>query len=407
MNPTQSNNIPPDYMEDEINLLDLFLVLLKRKWLIFWITFLAIVASVSYSLYLPEKFTATARILPPQESKAGLSSFLPQAGGAFGGLASGLLGGGQSSSDLYVGIMKSRTVADVLINKFDLKKLWEKEYITPVYNNLSEITKINISKDTGVISVSVEVKDPQRAAAMANTYVEALDQINRTVLVTEGQRKRVFLEERLEKAKKDLINAETGLQAFQEKYNLVSINEQAKASIEGAATLRGEIIAAQTEFEVLKKFGTEKQNEAIMLKSKIEELRKQLAKIESGNPEKDADNFYIPFKELPDLGMRLARLMREKKIQEEVFELLTSQYEMAKIEEAKDMNTIQILDEAVPTDMKSSPNRALIVILSTIVGFFIAVFFAFINDFVLKVRTKDPEKYKELIRGVKFWNCKY
>ena len=403
MNPADPNSIPPECMEDEINLLDLLLVLLKRKWLIFWITFLAIVFSVCYSLYLPEKFTATARILPPQQQKSGISSLLSQAGGAFGGLASGLLGGGQSSSDVYVGIMKSRTVADVLINKFDLKKLWEAEYIDPVYKSLSGITKINVSKDTGIISVSVEEEDPQRAADMANTYISALDQINRTVLVTEGQRKRVFLEERLEKAKKDLINAETGLQAFQEKYNLVSINEQAKASIEGAATLKGEIIAAQTEFEVLKKFGTEKQNEAIMLKSKIEELRKQLAKIESGNPEKDADNFYIPFKELPDLGMRLARLMREAKIQEQVFELLTSQFEMAKIEEAKDMNTIQVLDEAVPPDRKSSPKRSMIVILSTIVGFFIAVFLAFIKEFVFKVKTQDPDRYNELVKGVKFW----
>ena len=403
MNPADPNSIPPECMEDEINLLDLLLVLLKRKWLIFWITFLAIVFSVCYSLYLPEKFTATARILPPQQQKSGISSLLSQAGGAFGGLASGLLGGGQSSSDVYVGIMKSRSVADVLITKFDLKKLWEAEYITPVYKTLSEITKINVSKDTGIISVSVEEEDPKRAAEMANTYVLALDQINRTVNITEGQRKRVFLEERLDKAKKDLINAEAGLQAFQEKYNLVSINEQAKASIEGAATLKGEIIAAQTEFEVLKKFGTEKQNEAIMLKSKIEELQKQLAKIESGNPEKNADNFYIPFKELPDLGMRLARLMREAKIQEQVFELLTSQYEMAKIEEAKDMNTIQILDEAVPPDRKSGPKRSMIVILSTIVGFFIAVFLAFIKEFVLKVKTQDPERYSELVRGVKFW----
>ncbi len=403
MNPTDPNNIPPECMEDEINLLDLLLVLLKRKWLIFWITLIAIVFSVCYSLYLPEKFTATARILPPQQQKSGISSFLSQAGGAFGGLASGLLGGGQSSSDVYVGIMKSRSVADVLINKFDLKKLWEAEYISPVYNKLSEITKINVSKDTGIISVSVEEEDPKRAAAMANIYVEALDQINRTVLVTEGQRKRVFLEERLEKAKKDLINAETGLQAFQEKYNLVSINEQAKASIEGAATLKGEIIAAQTEFEVLKKFGTEKQNEAIMLKSKIEELRKQLAKIESGNPEKNADNFYIPFKELPDLGMRLARLMREAKIQEQVFELLTSQYEMAKIEEAKDMNTIQVLDKAVPPDTRSAPKKKMIVILSTVVGFFTAIFLAFIKEFVFKVKTQDPDRYNELVKGVKFW----
>lgn len=403
MNPTESNSIPPECAEGEINLLDLLLVLLRRKWLIFWITFFAIVVSVTYSLVIPEKFTATARILPPQKPESGISSILSQAGGAFGGLAAGLLGGAQTSSDLYVGIMKSRTVADVLISKFDLKKLWDKEYLVQVYRELSDITEINVSKDTGIINVSVEEEDPKRAADMANTYVETLNQINKTVNITEGQRKRVFLEKRLEKAKKDLIKAETDLQAFQEKYKIISINEQAKAAIEGAAEIKGEIIAAQTELEVLKKFGTEKQNEAIMLKSKIEELQHQLAKIESGNPTKDGDNFYIPFKELPDLGMRLARLMREAKIQEQVFELLTSQYEMAKIEEAKDMSTIQILDEAVPPDKKSSPRRSLIVIISTIAGFFMAVFLAFVKEAILKVKTEDPDRYGELVRGIKFW----
>lgn len=391
------------YEEDEINLLDLFLVLLRRKWLILSIVFLAIAASVIISLLLPLKYTATARILPPKETSPGLSGLLSQSGGAFGGLAGSLLGG-SSSADLYVGILESRSVADRLVQKFDLKDVYEKEYLEDTYKELANNTSIDVSRKTQVISVSVEDQDPKRAADMANTYLDALDHINRTVNISEGHRKRVFLEKRLKKVKNDLMMAESALEVFQQKYGLVSISDQAKAAIEGAAQIKGDIIAAQTELEVLKKFGTEKQNEAVMLKAKIAGLKEQLERIEKGSPSSDkngSDEFFIPFNQIPDLGMKLARLMREAKIQEEVFKLITTQYEMAKIEEAKDMDTIQVLDRAVPPDKKSSPKRALIVILSTVVAFFLAVFLAFFMEYLHRVKTEDPERYHEISQAMK------
>ncbi len=391
---------PFDYAEDEINLVDLLLVLLKRKGMIFSIVFAAIALSVAVSLLLPVKYTATARILPPQESSPGISGLLSQAGGALGGLAGSIIGG-KSTPDLYVGILKSRTVADALIKKFNLKELYDEEYMENVYDKLANCTDIQVSRKDQIISVAVEDEDPQRAADMANAYVDALDRINRSVNITEGQRKRIFLEDRLKKVKQDLTKAESELRQFQEKYKLVAINEQAKAAIEGAAKIKGEIVAAQTELEVLKQFGTERQNEAVMLKSRIAELQRQLARIESGDSGKSDDDFYIPFKELPQLGMQLARLMREAKIQEKVFELLTSQYELAKIEEAKDVNTIQILDKAVPPDKKSSPKRSLIVILSTVIAFFMAVFLAFFMEYLDRLKTEDRDRYQQLIKNIR------
>jgi len=297
--------------------------------------------------------------------------------------------------------LESRSVADAIINKFNLMQKWEIEYRNDVYKKLENRTKIDVDRKNGIISISVEDEDPKVAAAMANTYVEALDRINRRVHTSSGHRKRVFLEERLKKVKEDLARAETELKAFQEKYKLIAIDEQAKAAIQGAAKIKGEIIAAQTELEVLKQFGTEKQNEAVMLKSKIAELQKQLYKIEAGNPAKD--EFYIPFKQMPTLALQLARLMREAKIQEEVFKLLTSQYELAKIEEAKDVNTIQVLDRAIPPDRKSSPNRRLIVILSTLAAFFIAVFLAFFLEYIDRIKTDDPDRYQQLANNLKPW----
>jgi uncharacterized protein involved in exopolysaccharide biosynthesis len=409
--PAPLMNVPENEFDDEINLLDLLQVVLKRKKIIGQIVVGAIVLSVIVSLLLPKMYTATARVLPPSEPGSSISSLLSQAGGAFAGLAGGLISG-KTTAELYRGILESRTVADALIEKFELKERYDKKYLVDVYKELAEKTDISVSRKDEIISVSVEDRDPQRAADMANSYVEMLDKMNRTVNINEGQRKRIFLEKRLETVQEDLGKAETALKEFQEKYKVVAIEEQAKAAIEGAGKIKGEIIMAQTELEVLKQFGTEKQNEAIMLKSKIDELQNQLERIEKGTPRKASSDplqmtgsdtdFYIPFDELPALGMQLARLMREAKIQEKVFELMTTEYELAKIEEAKDVNTIQILDKAVAPDKKSSPKRSLIVILSTFMAFFVAVFTAFIMEYIDRLKTEDPERYQQIKEGLKF-----
>jgi uncharacterized protein involved in exopolysaccharide biosynthesis len=407
--PNPAATVPPEF-EDEINLLDLLQVLLKRKKMIFWTTFCAGLLSIIISLLLPKIYTATARILPPQESESGLSGLLSQVGGGLGGLAGSLIGM-QSSSDLYVGILESRTVADGLIEKFTLKELYDCEYMTDVYEELSDRTNIGVSRTDQIISIDVEDRDPEQAADMANEYVQMLDQINRAVNISSANRKRMFLENRLKKVKADLAAAEQTLKEFQEKYNLVSIEDQARVAIEGAATIKGEIIATQTELEVLKEFGTERQNEVIMLNAKITELQKQLGKIEKGGNhmsrhpigknKNTGSDFYLPFDKLPELGMQLFRLLREAKIQEKVFELMTTQYELAKIEEARNVNTIQVLDEAVPPDKKSSPKRALIVVLSTLVVCFMAVLAAFIMEYIERLKTEDPERYRQLKKGLK------
>jgi tyrosine-protein kinase Etk/Wzc len=416
--PQSDNTIQYPYPEeeDEIKLTDLLLVLLKWKKVILLFVAAVIVASVIVSLTLPYKYTATARILPPNESSSTLSP-LSQITGALGGVFGVMPGGlGKTTADLYVGILQSDAVADMIIDRFNLKDYFRQKYRSDLYQTLDNVTRFNVDRKTQIISISVEDKDPKKAADMANAYVDALDQINQKVNTTEGHRKRVFLEDRLKKVMHDLSKAETDLKAFQEKYKLVAVDEQSKAAIEGAAKIKGEIIASQTELEVLKQFGTEKQREAIMLKSRIAELNKQLARIETGNPGEDKagdakksennSDFYIPFNEMPELGMQLARLMRDVKVQENVFELLTSQYEVAKIDEAKDMNTVQFLDRAFPPDRRSSPKRARIVILSTVVAFFFAIFLAFFLEYVDRVKREDPERYNQLRHGLLAWRRK-
>jgi tyrosine-protein kinase Etk/Wzc len=179
--------------------------------------------------------------------------------------------------------------------------------------------------------------------------------------------------------KQESLAAETDLKLFQETHRLVSIGDQARAAIEGAAKIKGEIISAQTELEVVKEFGTERQNKVVMLKSRIRELENQLGKIEKGN------------NELPALGLEFARRMREAKIQEEIFQLITIQHELAKIDEAKDMNTIQMLDRAVPPDKKSGPPRVLIIILVSTVALFVSIFIAYYFEYLRSTRADLPQ----------------
>jgi tyrosine-protein kinase Etk/Wzc len=365
-------------------------VLIKHRKLVGYIVGVTFILSIFTSLLLPNMYVATARVLPPQENNQGFSSLFASADDPLSGLAGSILGKTTPAS-LYIGIMKSRTVADALIRKFKLKELYDHNYIEDVYFTLEDRSTIEISKKDQLIHVSVMDRDPKRAADLANGYVEMLDLINRKLNITEGKRKRLFLEGRLKEVRNDLKKAEMNLRSFQEKHQIVSIQEQAKVAIEGAAEIKGQLIAAQTELEVLKKFGTENQVEAVLLNARIEELKKQLDYIEKGQNSKmdnnnsaetvKRSNFYIPFEDLPHLGMQLMQLMREAKIQEKLFELLAAQYEMAQIEEAKDVDTIQVLDTAVPPEKKSSPRRSAIVISSVTISAMISFLLAFLLEY--------------------------
>jgi uncharacterized protein involved in exopolysaccharide biosynthesis len=377
---------------------DYFHVLSKRRKLIGYVTGGGFALSIFISLLMPRMYMATARILPPQETGSSFASLLSKNESPLSGLADKLFSQ-QTPAELYVGIMKSRTVADALDQKFKLKELYNLKYIEDVHAKLKDRSDIRVSPKDQIISISVKDRDPHRAADMANAYVDELDQINRRLNITEGQRKRAFLEGRLKEVASNLEKAENALKDFQEQNHLVAIDEQAKAEIKAAAEIKAEIIAAQTELTVFRQFGTERQNEAVMLKAKVEELQNYLSLIENGmgenkSPSKlfnytEDSSLYVPLGRLPELGMKLAHLTREAKTQEKVFELLTAQYEIAHIEEAKDVNTVQVLDQALAPEKKYSPKRIFIVLDSTFLSF-VGIILAIIMHWMLTAREDQP-----------------
>ncbi|WP_243371314.1 Wzz/FepE/Etk N-terminal domain-containing protein [Geotalea sp. SG265] len=380
--------------EEEINLLDLLRVIVKRKKLIIKVCAAAVVLSVGLSLTMPNVYTATARVLPPQkDSGGGISALLGQVGG-LAGLAGGALGG---SSDLYLGILKSRSVADAVIKKLDLQKKFECKSLDEARLALAGVVKTQAGKD-GIITITADNKDPLLAATLANTMVAELGNRSVQLNLTKAGTERSFLEKRLDLVKDDLAKAENSLRDFQEKNKMLKVDSQAAASIEGIAKIKAEIVAKEVQLASLKSFQTDESPDVQLLRTSIAKLRNQVGAF-SGNSAGDV----IPaVGSVPNLGLEYARRLREVKTQEAIYEQLKKQYEVAKYNEAKDSSSIQVLDDAVVPAKKSKPKRSLIVLLSTVTAFFLSVFAVFVQEYFDKMSDEDRGRWNEIKDALTF-----
>jgi uncharacterized protein involved in exopolysaccharide biosynthesis len=317
--------------------------------------------------------------------------------GQLGGLASlagGALGGG-TTADLYVGILQTEAVKDRIIDRFDLMQVYEEDYRVTTYKALDKRASISAGKKDGIIVISVEDKDPQRAADMANAFVEELGKVTVDLNITGAGQNRVFLEKRLAQSRADLALAEEQLRGFQSANQALDVPEQAKVTIEGVALLRGQLAAQEVQLAGLRSRLTDNTQEVRDLRASIVTMRQEVAKLEE-----PGGNGAIPsFGDLPGIGQEYVRLMRDFKIQEALVELLTKQYEMARLTEAKDVSTLQIIQEARVPDKKSKPKRALIVLLVTFVAGFMAVLWAFVRECGERMGEEDRQRWQE-IRGL-------
>jgi len=374
--------------DDEINLLDYWRVIVKRKVLIGGIVFVAIVASVIYSLILPPIFASSTTIFPPQQESSSMASgIMSQLGGGLGGLAGGFLGI-STPVDTWLAILKSETIKEAIINRFGLMKVFEAKNMEDARETLNGMVKVSKSKE-GFISVTVEDKDPKRAAILANAFVEELDKINKGIMTTSGRRMRVFVEKRLDEAKVELTKAEEAIKAFQETNRAVKIDDQSRAVIDAIGSVKGLLMAKEVELQTFLSYATPYNPQAEILKTHVEELKERLRELEEGKriPANPASkDIFIPTAKMPDLALQYARLLRDTKVQQTLYELLTQQYEMARIQEAKDTPTVQVLDMAQIPEMRSKPKRRQIVMLFTITAAFFGVIAAFFMEYLERVK---------------------
>lgn len=353
----------------KVSFLDYLEVIVKWRRFIVRNVMIITVIAIIVSLVLTPKYTSTATILPPNPEQSAMLGLL--AGALPGGLASisgmsSFLPGFATPSDLYAAILKSGTIKGEIIRKYDLKTEFKCRKMSDTYDRLEQITQIAVTPE-GIIKVSVTYKNKQLATDIANSYFEELDKFNTETTMTLGKKFRIFVENRLAENIDSLGQAEENFRKFQEKNRTVALDIEIQAAIATIAQLKSQIIALEVQKGAWSAAGRVDNPFLSNINQKLRALRRQLTEIERGSKEQDdkgfGAGFSVPFTQLPSVALEYARLLRDVKVQEAIYELLTQQYEQAKIMELKDTPTIQMLDEAKPPDRRSFPRRSVIVLL--------------------------------------------
>jgi uncharacterized protein involved in exopolysaccharide biosynthesis len=336
-------------------LLDLLLTLAERKWFILSMTLAGALVMTVIAFLLPPMYTATASIMPPQQQQSAVTALLGQLGPLASAAGGGL--GIKTPGEIYVAILGSRTIADDLIHSFNLQQLYNALTMYSARKILAKRSTITGGREP-LIRISVEDRDPRRAAALANAYLDELARQNGRLALTESAQRRLFFERQLEAQKKSLADAEAALKATQERTGVLQVTAQVESVIGNMANLRGAIAGREVALSSLESAATPLNPEVVREKAELTALREQLQKLEtSGDPVRRGDPL-IPTSLVPKVGLEYVRAVRDLKYNETLFELLLKQYEAARIDEAKESPVVQVVDSAVPPDRKSWPPRA-------------------------------------------------
>ena len=367
----------PVHREYEIDLWELFRALSKRWRLILGITAACAAVAVVVSLLLPVYYRAETRILPPQDKAGNLASQLMGQAGGLIALAGGAAGV-KSPGELYVEMLKSRTVLDRMVDRFDLMKLYKEKYRQDARKNLLALLTVREERKSGVIVLTVEDRDPKRAAEMANTFVEEMKSLAGGLAISEAGQRRMFFEEQIRHTKESLARTEEEMKGFQQRTGAFQIDAQAKAIIEGIANLRARIAVKEVEAKVLRSYATAQNPDLQRVEEEIRALRAELEKIEAGKGR--GFDPLMSSERVPAMGTEYLRKLRQLKYNETLYELLVKQYELAKLDEARDAVVIQVMDRAVPPERKSRPKRALIVLMTMATGFTLMLFIILLRE---------------------------
>jgi len=365
-------------------------------------TLAGLVVGLLTAFLIPPRYDSIAQLMPPDNQSSSsmmmLGALASKAGGTGGlGAMAGDLLGMKSSGALFIGVLGSRTVEDRLVQRFDLRRVYRTRYDEDARKKLAERTNVSEDRKSGIISITVTDRDPNRAAAIAQAYVEELNQLVAELSTSAAHRERVFLEERLHAVKQDLDEASQQFSQFASKNTAIDIKDQGRAMVEAAATLQGQMIAAQSELKGLEEIYSSNNVRVRSVEARIAELNKQLQKLGgsdslAADQSRSSGSLYPSIRELPLLGVTWSDLYRRTKIQETVFETLTQQYELAKVQEAKETPSVKVLDAALVPEKKSFPPRTLI-ICATGLGFLaVAAFWILARKQWNETSAADPTK---------------
>jgi uncharacterized protein involved in exopolysaccharide biosynthesis len=390
----------PGAKEDtDISLLDLLIVLAERKRTILTVTAAFAIVAIVISLFLPDRYTATVTLLPPQQNSS-IGAVLASQLGNMGGIAA-LAGGNlglKNSNDMFVGMLKGRTIEDAMVQHFGLMQEYHKRYLSDARKAFEKCTVVDGSDKDGLIHISIADRDPRRAAELANGYVDQFRGLSEHLAITEASQRRLFFEQQLAQAKDNLANAEEAMKQTEQKTGMIQLDSQARALIESAASLRAQVAAKEVQVQGMRTYATGENPQVVQAQQELDSMRAQLAKL-GGSEDSASGGLIVPKGQVPEAGLEYVRKLRDVKYNETIFDILARQFEVAKLDEAKQGALIQVVDPAVPPDKKSSPKRGLIVIGATIAGFLIGILTALLQASFLRVKTDAATALKlDLLR---------
>ena len=383
---------------DEINLLDYLIVILKHKGVILKATFGAMIIAVIISLFLPSMYRAETKILPPQKASSSMSIFASQMSGM--GISPSMLGMKDANS-LYVSLLKTKPVSDYVIKELDLLTKLEMESKEGARKILSGGLRIADDKRSGIMTISYEHRNPKLSADIANAFINGLRNLNNSLAVTEASQRRLFFEEQLKYAKNSLIESEEGLQSFQQKTGTIKIDDQAKAAIEETSLIRARISGKEVGLRVMKTYATSQNPDLQKLENEISALKEQLSKLESKNI---GDDSLFSTGKLSVLGAEYIRRMRDFKYNESLYSILMTQYGAAKLDEVRDASIIQVVEIAEVPVKRFKPARRKIVVNTGFLMFFLSIFLVFMKVYYENLIV-DPDakiKIEQLKKSINF-----
>jgi tyrosine-protein kinase Etk/Wzc len=385
----------------EISVLDIIAVLSENRRFIFRFVVGAVVLATLIAFLLPVRYEAKVVLLPPAQNSSISSALLGQLGGlgslgSMGGLAS-LAGGSlglKNPADMYVAFLTSRTVEDSMVQRFGLMDEYHEKEMSDARKVLERRTSVTAGTKDGLIHLSVEDADPKRAAELANGYVEEFRKLSASLAITEAARRRMFFEQQMQDAKEKLTASEQAMAATQQSTGVLQIDSQARALIESAAVLRAQVVAKQVQIEAMRSFATEDNPNLVVVKQQLAALQAQLAHV-AGSAQDNGSDINLSKGRVTQAGMDYVRHYRDLKYQETVFELLAKEFEIAKLDEAREGSIVQVVDSAVPPDRRSSPHRLLIVLGAAIAAIFVASVWVWLRS-RLRIAFASPENQLRL-----------
>ncbi len=406
LDPVSGNSATGGARDDEsLSLLNMLVVIADHRRPVLWIVTVITLLSIVVSLLLPKRYTATVTLLPPEQNStlgAMLASQLGSMGGSsglgsLGGMAAlaGSSLGLKNQNDRYVGMLRSRIVEDSVIEQFGLQKEYQRKYLSDARRTFEKRVDVDGNAKDGLIHIGVEDSDPRRAEEIANGYVAQFRKLSESLAITEASQRRLFFEQQLEQAKDKLANAEEALKQTEQTTGLIQLDSQARALIETVASLRAQIAAHEMMIQGMETYATNQNAELVEAQQELDSLRAQLAKL--GGNQASADGLILPKGLVPQEGLEYVRKLRDVKYYETIFEILARQYELAKLDEAREGSIIQVVDPAVIPDKRSFPKRSYIVLGAFFSGVIIAILAAFAMASMERLE-RDPESAAKLHR---------